>query len=175
MAALPEAISTYDEPKLKAALASPERKHWNLAIDEEFDNLIENGTWKDGIKPKIEIKVLPSIIILKLKRDENGFPARFKRRLVALGNLQNNVEILIDLYAPVICTELVRALLSISQVKGWSIRQIDFKGAFLNALLPEGEEIWIKLPNIPGTKFKGQLVKLIKSLYGLRQATQAIV
>ena len=170
MAALPDAITTDDEPKIREALSSADRKHWILAIDEELESLTKNGTWKEGIVPPVSVKVLPSMIILKLKRDENGRPARFKGRLVALGNMQSDLTLLMDLYAPVICIELVRALLSVAQVKGWAIRQIDFKGAFLNAYLDKGEEIWIKLPDIPGTKFVGQIVKLIKSLYGLRQS-----
>lgn len=170
MAALPDSITTDDEPRIKEALASPERKHWILAIDEELETLVDNETWTSGNTPPISIKVLPSMIVLKLKRDENGRPARFKARLVALGNLQVDIGLLIELYAPVICIELVRALLAVAQAKGWSIRQVDFKGAFLNAYLDNGEEIWIRLPNIPGTKFVGQLVKLVKSLYGLRQA-----
>lgn len=74
-----------------------------------------------------------------------------------------------ELYAHVMCIELVRILLVISQVKGWSIAQGNFKGAFLNAYLHIEEQILIKLPNIPQTKFTGQLLKLKKSLYSLRQ------
>ena len=44
-------------------------------------------------------------------------------------------------------------------------------GAFLYALLSVTEDIWIRLPNISGiNSANGQIVKLRKSLYGLRQA-----
>lgn len=54
--------------------------------------------------------------------------------------------------------------------KRWKTRHIDFEGAFLHATLEDGKDIWIRLPNIPGTSLRGQIVKLVKSLYGLRQA-----
>lgn len=112
------------------------------------------------------------MINLKLKQDENGRPAMFKARLVALGIVQEDIGLLIELYASVIFIELVRAFLSVCQVKGCSIIQVYFKWAFLNAYHEIEDAIWSKLPNIHGTKFVGQLVKLVKSLYGLRQAAK---
>lgn len=75
-----------------------------------------------------------------------------------------------DLYAPVICIDRLTALPSVAQTKSWSIGQVHFKGAFLYAILSELEEIWVKMRYITGTKFVGQIGKLVKSLYGLEQA-----
>lgn len=46
MAALPATISTEDEPKIKKALVSPDKKEWIIVIDEELNTPIENETWK---------------------------------------------------------------------------------------------------------------------------------
>lgn len=73
------------------------------------------------------VKVPPSIIILTLKKDEKGIPARFKARLVALRNIQDDIGALMELYTRVICIKLVWALLTVAEVKGWSIRQVDFR------------------------------------------------
>lgn len=48
---------------------------------------------------------------------------------------------------------------------------MDVKGAFLHANLPESDEIYIRLSKTASTKFAtGDIVRLIKSRYGLRQA-----
>lgn len=170
MAALPDEISTSDEPKVSTAMKSDEKDYWQEAIDEEIKTLIDNDTWTTEEKPPSNAKILPAMIILKLKRNKDGNPARFKARVVALGNFQDEFGNTVEMYAPVICIELVRALLSVMLHKGWNVKHLDIKGAFLHAYLI-GEEIWIRLPYIPGHPFlSGRLVRLRKSLYGLRQA-----
>lgn len=49
--------------------------------------------------------------------------------------MQNDTDAIMELYAPVILVELVRTLLTIAQVKKWSISHLDFNGAFLNTQL----------------------------------------
>lgn len=56
--------------------------------------LIENKPWLFGQRPSVLIKVLTFMIILKLKRDEKGRPARFKALFVALGNLLDDMGLL---------------------------------------------------------------------------------
>ena len=169
--AVPKAISTDDEPSLSVALKSAERTHWLRAIKEEFKTLIDLGTWVEEKKCPKGTKLIRTGVILKLKRDENGTPARFKGRLVARGNEQTDDFEYVELYAPVACIEAVRILLAVAAAKGWCTDHLDIKGAFLYALLPPSEEVWVKLPTIPGVpQARGQVVKLRKSLYGLRQA-----
>lgn len=45
------------------------------------------------------------------------------------------------LYAPVACIQLVRTILSVAVSKIWEIEQVDVKGAFLHASLPESDRI----------------------------------
>lgn len=75
-----------------------------------------------------------------------------------------------ELYAPVACINSVRILLTVATKNGYEVYHLDIKGSFLYAELPGTEEIWISLPNIPGTSAFGSVVKLRKSLCGLRQA-----
>ena len=170
-AALPSTITTDDEPKLRVALKSPERKRWLKAIREEFKTLVALGTWVkvDDVPPGA--KVIPTGIILKLKRDQDGLPSRFKARTVARGNCQSDDFDVYELYAPVACIEAVRILLAIAAAKGWRVDHLDIKGAFLYAPLPKSVEVYIRLPKVPGVpEATGDIVKLRMSLYGLRQA-----
>lgn len=73
---------------------------------------------------------------------------------------------------PLICNALVPGLRYTTQMKGWSIRQVDFNGTFLNSYIDNGEESLVELSNIRWTKFVGQLVKLFNSSYGIQQASK---
>lgn len=67
-AAMPDEITTSDEPSVNEALKSPERSEWLSAIKQEFATLTANGTWKPGTPPS-GIRPLPSGGVLRLKRE----------------------------------------------------------------------------------------------------------
>lgn len=76
-AAILEAITTSEEPNLQEGLPSPEQKQWLKSIQNEFEHLHRNRTWKRNT-PTLGIRPLPSVVILMLKRDSSGRLARFK-------------------------------------------------------------------------------------------------
>lgn len=115
-------------------------------------------------------KFLPSIVILKIKRDANGKPVRFKARLGVLGNLQGLIGDYSELYAPVACIELIRVLLAVAEALGWNVQLVDVKSAFVHATLPASDEIYVQLPHLKCIpSIYGKILGLYKSLYGLRQ------
>lgn len=152
-------------------MKSPERKFWLEAIKEEFNTLEKNGTWELCDNLPRDKNILPSGIVLKLKRNSAGDPARFKGLVVARGSFQDDISIYLELCAPVACIEVVRLIITVAFACGWEINLVDVNGAFFHALLPIGEEINIRLPTDPGLEnLSGKVVRLIKSFYGLRQA-----
>ena len=133
--------------------------------------MTDSETYEPCDGPQRGDLVLPSGIILKLKRDKYGDPIRRKGRLVARGCYQSDGESYVELYTPVACIELVRLLLAVAVEMDWDIEHVDIKGAFLYARLPDSDRIVIRLPKIDGVKAaNGQYVRLRRSLYGLRQA-----
>lgn len=109
------------------------------------------------------------MIILKLERDNVGRPARLKARVVGLGNYQEGFGNEIELYAPVVCIELVRTLFVVMLIKGWSVKNLDIKGAFLHECLYAEEQVWIIIADLLAKAFlSGRTFRLLKSLYGLR-------
>lgn len=89
--------------------------------------------------------------------------------MVASGNFRDSSVDYLELYAPVACIEIFRLLLAISVLMGWTVYQVDLKGAVLHEKFPK--PVWIRLPTIPVlSKISGKIVQLVQSLYGIREA-----
>ena len=71
-----------------------------------------------------------------------------------------------ETFAPVVNWVTVRTLLILSQLFKLSTAQIDYTAAFPQADLKE--DVFVEMPK--GFKEKGYVLKLKKSLYGLRQS-----
>ncbi|XP_071921648.1 retrovirus-related Pol polyprotein from transposon RE1 isoform X2 [Coffea arabica] len=137
---------------------------WVKAM-QEFHALQENHTWDiipcpSGVKP-IGCKWIYSI---KLRSD--GSLDRYKARVVTLGNKQEygiNYE---ETFAPVAKMTTVRLILAIAASKGWSLRQMDVKNAFLHGDFKE--EIYMTPPSGLFFTPSFDVCKLKRSLYGLK-------
>lgn len=105
----------------------------------------------------------------KLKRDSNGQIARFKARLVAQGFTQKYGIDYDEVFAPVARSTTFRTLLSIAGKDKLFVKQYDVKTAFLNGHLDE--EIYMMPPK--GMDIGSKVLKLHKTIYGLKQAARA--
>ena len=157
--------ATYQE-----ALAAPDAEQWKQAMDEEMASLHANGTWvleplPTGVKP------IPVKWVYKIKRDANGNIERYKARLVAKGYMQREGIDFNEVYAPVSKAATMRALLSLVAADDLELEQLDIKTAFLNGDLEE--TLYMQQP--PGYQEggHGMACRLVKALYGLRQAPRA--
>jgi len=72
-----------------------------------------------------------------------------------------------ETYAPVVRYESIRTLLAKAATEDLEIKQFDVKTAFLHGELKQ--DIWIELPEGPWPENE-RIVKLRKSLYGLKQS-----
>ena len=158
-----------DSPTLKQALSSPDSDKWQAAIAEELQSLHDASTWELVDAPK-GARVFPSKFVLKVKRHSDGTLERYKARLVLLGHLQRPNIDFYDTYAPVADFTVVQVLLALACHHGWLIRQFDVKTAFLNGDLDE--VIYMQLPEGFRNQ-EGQVCRLLRSIYGLRQAPRA--
>jgi histone deacetylase 1/2 len=140
-------------------------------MDEEFGALIKNKTWH--LVPSRQGKnIIDCRWIYKVKHKADGTVDRYKARLVAKGFKQRYGIDYEDTFSPVVKIATVRLVLSISVSRGWSLRQLDVKNAFLHGVLEE--EVYMRQP--PGyedPKYRNYVCKLDKALYGLKQAPRA--
>lgn len=96
---------------------------------------------------------------------------KHKARLVAKGYVQRQGIDFEEAFAPVTRLETVRLLLALAAKNGWQVHHMDVKSAFLNGELQE--DVYVLQPEGFVKRGKENMVyKLIKALYGLRQAPQ---
>ena len=175
------------------ALNGDDWEIWTSAIKEETDGLEEREVMKkvkhEDMKKALDhgerLHVIGSKFVFDIKLRspsctltgpcyrtlQDGRKVRYKARLVAKGFTQRpGVEYNIDeKYAPTPQIASIRLMLPHVFSKGWKMRQLDVKQAFLISELPESEQILMKPP--PGTEPDGDyLWRLLRSLYGLMQA-----
>jgi hypothetical protein len=99
----------------------------------------------------------------------DGTVEKFKARFVAKRFKQKEVLDYFDTYAHIARIATIRTLIALASIYNFEIHQMDVKTAFLNGELEE--EIYMHQPEgfvMPNHEQK--VCKLIKSLYGLKQA-----
>lgn len=169
----------HDPTHFRDAVKHPK---WKQAMDDELEALESNNTWEmcdlpNGKNP-IGCKWL-----YRTKYNPDGTIERAKARLVVLGNRQKYGTDYLETFAPVAKMATVRSLLAVAAIQEWNVHQMDVKNAFLHGDLEE--TVYMKPPPgyiKAGFRFckdhnddthhanTGQVCKLLKSLYGIKQA-----
>ena len=73
--------------------------------------------------------------------------------------------------APVASDAIIRIMLVLAILAGWTLHVMDVKGAFLHGDLMDGEQIYLTVPEGMEHHYgKDVLLKLKKAIYGLKQA-----
>lgn len=150
---------------VKTALLHP---GWRKAMDEELEALSYNNTWTFVLRT-CTMNIVGSRWAFEVKLKADGIVERLNARLVVKGYHQLDGIDFNETYSPVFKTGTIQLVLSLAVVKGWSIRQLDVKNAFLHGFL--NEEVFMEQP--PGfndNAFPAYVCRLNKALYGLKQA-----
>ena len=103
------------------------------------------------------------------KTDEHGWVVKAKSRLVARGFKQREGIDFDETFAPTVSGSSVRLLSAIACECDLYMCHIDVEQAFVQSELEE--EVFLRLPKGCGD-FSGKIVRLNKSLYGLKQASR---
>uniref|UniRef100_A0A7S0BMV8 Reverse transcriptase Ty1/copia-type domain-containing protein n=1 Tax=Rhodosorus marinus TaxID=101924 RepID=A0A7S0BMV8_9RHOD len=115
-------------------------------------------------------KPLATKWVFVTKKDAAGNPTKRKARLVAKGFLQKPGVDFSEVYAPVVRPSSLRLLLSVVVRRKLLLRQFDVESAYLHGKLEE--ELYLQVPEgvTPPTVMTRPGLKLIKAIYGLKQA-----
>lgn len=125
--------------------------------------MCKNETWKEVSLP-VGKKLIDTKWVFKIKKEGNK--NIYKARLVARGYKQEDKFDHSEIYSPVAKLPTLRILLAIASKYNLDIQQMDVKSAFLYGNIEE--EVFIEKPK--GMKEDGKVLKLQRSLYGLKKS-----
>ena len=109
--------------------------------------------------------------VFTVKRHANGTVEKFKARLVADGNTQRFGVDFDRIFSTVVKISTIRLVLAVAAAFDYNLTSTDIRQAYLQAEL--SEDLFMRMPpGLPTRDDEGNLlvVKLRRSLYGLRQA-----
>ncbi|KAI5336302.1 hypothetical protein L3X38_015569 [Prunus dulcis] len=152
---------------------SQAHKHaeWRSAMTEEINALLKNNTW--SLVPHSPLHApVGCKWVFRIKRNSDGSFERYKARLVAKGFHQQPGLDFTETFSPVVKPATVRTVLSLAVSRGWSLRQLDVKNAFLHGFLDD-DVYMTQPPGFVDPTRPHYVCKLHKALYGLKQAPRA--
>jgi histone deacetylase 1/2 len=138
-------------------------ENWCNAMNEEYKALMDNKTWH-LVPPSRNKNLIDCKWVYRIKKKADGTIDRYKARLVAKGFKQRYGIDYEDTFSPVVKIATIRTVLALSVSRGWSLRQLDVKNAFLHGVLEE--EVYMRQPpgfedpNVPN-----YICKLLIKLY----------
>ncbi|KAJ1029756.1 hypothetical protein NDA13_002998 [Ustilago tritici] len=154
------------KPSVREALTGPNQIHWWEAIKAEMDGLESMHISETMDKPN-DTNLVNSKLVLQVKTDANNVPYKFKARFCARSFSQKEGIDFDEIFTPVVLRDTIQTILTITARSDWEIDSIDVTQAYLNTNLHH--DIYLK--PLEGAEVPdGKVYKLIKSLYGLKQA-----
>ncbi|GAA5967407.1 hypothetical protein JCM8115_000782 [Rhodotorula mucilaginosa] len=160
--AMPETPRSYAE-----AMASPHKTEWVQAMNDEWDAFAKHQVLAPATLP-LGSKALGTTWVFTLKTLADG-SRRYKARLVAQGFAQRPGIDVNETFAPVVRASTIRYLVAVAASKRLDLVHFDFNTAFLNGRMTE--DVFIRVPHgYPGKVADGQVLKLVGSMYGTKQA-----
>ncbi|SGY62767.1 BQ5605_C007g04732 [Microbotryum silenes-dioicae] len=150
-------------------IRSGQQDTWGGPAHDEFDSLLNEYEVFEVIDscelPAGEI-LLRSGWVFRTKRNQHGDIIDRKARLVAHGCAQRPGIDFEQNYAPVVKFTSIRALIALAAANGYHVHQADVNKAYLHGKLDK--PLYMRVPQ--GIDMPGKILRLSKSIYGLRQA-----
>ena len=154
----------------RQAITGPDMVKWKAAMDMEIDSCVNKGVWEEV---KIDhlpagANILPCKWVYKVKVDETGAAIQHKARLTPKGFRQKEGKDYFEVFARTGMYKTMRFGLSLAAKWDHELEQLDVPTAFLNADLDE--DVYMQLPEGYRVGKDGLVLRLKKSLYGLKQS-----
>jgi hypothetical protein len=156
-----------DPKSIREAMESPEADKWKKAMEVEINQLDNLHTWELVDSPH-DANITNSSFTFHQKHNQKGGIASYKACFVRKGYSQVYGIDYYETFAPSVRMSSLQIVLTYAAKENWEIHQVDIKGAYLNANLPE--TVYIKPPpNYLKPGDEGKVCHLLKGLYGIKQ------
>lgn len=166
---LSSTVPASEEITFSEALHGPESEQWKRAMTDEMQSFEDNDAWELMENPgNVSIVKCRWVFNKKFDVDNN---VRYRARLVAKGFSQKPGIDYTETFSPVVRHSTLRLLFALSVKIGMSITHLDVTTAFLNGVLKEN--IYMSLPEGFANKSGGNVLKLKRAIYGLKQSSLA--
>jgi len=153
----------------RQAMNSPYWPYWRVAEEEELESFEEMKVYQEVDKPTQENTNIVGCRWVYAVKKEHGKVTKFKARLVAQGFSQVHGVDYDETFSGTVKAKSIRVIMALTAMKKYILETADFSTAFLNA--PLEEVIYMSPP--PGFESSGKVWKLLKAVYGLKQAGRA--
>ena len=138
-------------------------------VDMSYGNVTEKlGTWIVEDLPKGH-KAIPCSEVLKIKHGPDGKIQSYRVQIVAGGHRQVQGVNYTETFSSATKMPTVCAVLANVVELDWEVKHIDVKSAYLNAPLKETVYMHL-LQGVLKSGQEGKVLRLLKGLYGLKQA-----
>lgn len=191
--AYPASIADNDTMYLQEAMRQPDRDEFLKAMVKEIEDHTTRGHWRITNRQEMRernytLKPIAAIWSFKRKRNPFGEITKYKARLCCHGGQTVKGVHYDETFSPVVAWSTVRMLLTMSEIYGWHARQIDFVLAFPQADVKT--DVFMHVPEkfrvdsnrnlvlddqAPHPSKQDAVVKLIKNVYGLKDASKTWV
>ncbi|PRQ57405.1 putative RNA-directed DNA polymerase [Rosa chinensis] len=169
---LPRALLTFLETVEPTCYSQASQKaEWRAAMTEEINALLKTNTWTLVASSPTQ-NTVGCKWVFRVKWKSDGSIERYKARLVAKGFHQQQGIDYDETFSPVIKPATIRTVITLAVSRGWSLRQLDVKNAFLHGILKE-DVYMVQPPGFIDPARPSHVCKLNKALYGLKQAPRA--
>ena len=156
----------------------PSRHHLPPILDAkeaEVKNHQKFGTFSmvklDSLTPEQQTKIIPAVWAVVWKGSQTS--GKYKGRLCARGDKEPNVDS-IRTDAPTASKDSIRLLLTLAASMGWKLHSLDFQAAFCQGKTLE-RELYLNPPADLRKQNPGYVLKVIKAIYGLKDASRGWV
>jgi Reverse transcriptase (RNA-dependent DNA polymerase) len=158
-----------DPKSLEEAKSQTDWPRWKEAIDIELKTVEGTGTWEEVPRPP-DKNIIDCKLVFKIKRKANSTILKYKAHLVAHGFTQIYSVDYFETYSPIMRLASFRTIIALTARNNWDINSFNFNSAYLNGKLDENKEIYMQFPSKYKPQGKNMILRLRKTLYGLKQA-----
>ena len=145
-------------------------KKWQEALDYKISQLEKHGTWVVQDLPPGQTAI-PCSEVIRVKRGPNGEVQSYRVRIVARGHRQVKDVSYTKTFLAAAKMPTVHVVLANAVHQDWEIEHVDVKSVYLNA--PLKEKIYMQpLRGVLKPGQEGKVLRLLKGLYSLKQASR---